>query len=184
MTVVSWLEVKRDVERFKEAKSAKEQLALLGSLVGRVVYGEAKIKKIRPQAQVELLDAFFTALAAEDKPNRSQGEETKEPDYGHAAAKLAAVYGGGMWHWLNEAPLPVFNAGLARMQALGALETLREATAAALGGGKMKKFDADSLRSELERQAKGLEQVSVAAPQTKEELLAQFAIMGVPVEVM
>ena len=68
------------------------------------------------------------------------------------------VRGAGIWHWLSECPMPVFMASIELLGPVQAWDTLRETRAITLGGGRLKKQDAQRAFSELERQAGKLRQ--------------------------
>ena len=99
------------------------------------------------------------------------------------AGRLASAYGGGMWHWVAEAPIPVFNAAVSLLGPLQAEASLGAVTQTAMGNGLIKKWESSRIMHEWERTAGKLRSASKGRPDSMEELKAKFQLAGMPVEV-
>ena len=127
--------------------------------------------------------AFQAALAKDEGDAPAEG--TTQHDFIIPAGLLASQFGAGIWHWLSECPMPVFMASLELLGPVQAWDTLRETRAITLGGGRLKKHDAQRAFSELERQAGKLRQpTEKGAPVTMNEMAARLGLMGANVEVV
>ena len=183
LTVVSWLEIQRDIQQYNKACQTNDALAAQGHLFGlteQVLYDQCPEGATWEEA-IDTLRAFLEGLQESSKADSPERKE--EPDYGLCAARLAQVYGGGMWHWLNEAPLPVFNAGLACLTGLRAEHNLEGVTIGVLAVGHVEKYKAMQITNSWERQAQDLKQVD-PEPETMESFIAKLGRVGFKTEVV
>ena len=94
--------------------------------------------------------------------------------------------GGGAWHWLNEAPMPAFNAALEYLGPLQASQDLRWLSAQSLMFGKMEEADRQEAIEDLQERARRLsgddddEDLNLSM----EEVAARFMLHGWPVEIV
>ena len=176
LTLLSLLEIQREVRLLQDSEDVVEQRELFFGIVRRVVI-EAMPEELPLDDCLPALTAFFAQLTADKEVEPG---DDREVDYGILAGRLAVAYGGGMWHWLSEVPLPVFNAAVGLLGPLEAERHLTQMTTVALGFGTVKKPQADSIRQEWQRLAQRMHPVEDAAPLTKAETIARFQLIGVP----
>ena len=101
------------------------------------------------------------------------------------AVILADRFGGGVSHWLQEEPLPVFNAALGYLGPLRAADDLARLSLQSLMSGRMKEFDFALALDELEERANRLSGIEPEENYpTMEELAAQLARTGIDVEIV
>ena len=110
-------------------------------------------------------------------------EDPEDVDYGLPAARLASQYGGGIWHWLAETPLPIFNYAMGALGPLQAEESLGQVTIGALGNGLVEKDRSGEIMADWERIARGLRKPEKREPDTMAEISAKFQLAGMAVEV-
>ena len=179
LTVLSLLKIQQNLAEVREAEDDTIQARSLKELMADIFYDPAP--KLSVESSAKALESFFNGLKPKDSPEHQ--DDGKDPDYGLAAARLAAAYGGGMWHWLNEAPLPVFNAGLALLDPMEAQRSLHQMTVIGLGNGLVEKNRSQWIIDEWKRTAQKTDAPAKVTADTKTELIAKFWILGVPVEV-
>ena len=182
LTVLSLLEIQRDMRLLQDYENPAEQEALFFGIIRGIFLDPLPADEDLPVDDcVPAIMAFFDQLRVDDSEPADEGPE--EVDYGLPAARLASHYGGGMWHWLAETPLPVFNFAMNVLGPLQAEESLGQVTIGALGNGLVEKDRSGEIMAEWERIARGLRKPEKREPDTMAEVSAKFQLAGMAVEV-
>ena len=184
-TVVSWLELARDVDRLQASEDPAEQGQLLLEIVGRSFYGVAPAQITHTEA-VEALNALVQGMVdsqakkADDAPKRAV-----EVDYGLLACRLADRFHGTPWEWLNVVPLPVFNDSLDKLGGFDAVDALHGMTVVAMGSGTIQnKSYRQQLLTDWRRIARSLQAPVSREPDTFESIVGKLGSIGLKVEVV
>ena len=182
LTVLSLLEIQRDMRLLQDCEEPAEQAGLFFGVIRSIFLDPLPDDDDLPVDDcVPAVQAFFDQLRVDDPEPGS--EDPEEVDYGLPAARLASHYGGGMWHWLAEAPLPVFNAAVGFLGPLQAEESIGQVTIGAMGNGHVKKEDAKDIMADWALTARKLRKPVKREPETMAELSAKFQLAGMAVEV-
>ena len=176
-SIVSWLALSRDVSAFL-ADPTEDGIHVVMQQI--FVNAPPTMQDAEPG---EAYLAFQASLAKDEGDAPAEG--TTQHDFIIPAGLLASQFGAGIWHWLSECPMPVFMASLELLGPVQAWDTLRETRAITLGGGRLKKHDAQRAFSELERQAGKLRQpAEKGAPVTMNEMAARLSLLGANIEII
>ena len=178
LTVLALLEIQREVKALQDSEGAEQETLFFGLV--RRIFLDSLPKALPVDDGVTALAAFFAQF--KDGPD-DDPDDTAEIDYGIVAARLARAYGGGMWQWLSESPVPVFNAAVRLLGPLAAEDNIGQVTVTALGSGLVKKHESSRITHEWERIARQLRRPEKAEALSMDEMKARFALMGMPVEV-
>ena len=184
LTLQSWLEIQRDVQRVRDAEQAGQgiEARLLHELLAAILH-DTPPARFSVDDFAETLRLFYDGLP---KPKEDAPAPTEEPDYGVMLGRLSVLYGGGWGYWRCEASLPEFNAAIALLRPLGAELRLEQASVVALGSGRYEKGDASRITQAWVMEAKGI--TPAPEPQTLEDFRGVFmrtmAGGGIPVQVM
>ena len=189
LTILSLLEIQRAMRLLQEYGNPAEQEALFFGIIRDIFLDPLPADEdLQVDDCVPAIIAFFDQLKVDDsepvsdesKPAAVQPEDV---DYGLPAARLASQYGGGVWHWLAEAPLPVFNYAKGALGPLQAEESMGLVTIGALGNGLVEKDRSQTIMADWERIALRLRKPEKREPDTMAELSAKFQLAGMAVEV-
>ena len=96
------------------------------------------------------------------------------------AVKLSDRFGGGVWRWLNEEPLPVFDAALGYLGPLRAADDLARLSVQSLMNGNMTQWDFETAVDDLRERAQRLSGIEPEESwPTMEELAASLSARAV-----
>ena len=183
-TVVTWLEMVRDMERLQANEDPAEQGRLLLEIVGRSFYG-ATPSQITYTEALEALNALVQGMV--DSQAKKDGDAPKkavEVDYGLLACRLADRFHGTPWEWLNAVPLPVFNDSLEKLGGFDAEDALHGMTVTAMGNGLIKKSQSQQMLNDWRRIARSLQAPVSREPDTFESIVGKLGSIGLKVEVV
>ena len=182
LTVLSLLEIQRDMRLLQDYENPAEQAELFFGIIRGIFLDPLPADDDLPVDDcVPAIIAFFDQLRVDDSEPAVEGPE--DVDYGLPAARLASQYGGGIWHWLTETPLPIFNYAMGALGPLQAEESLGQVTIGALGNGLVEKDRSGEIMADWERIARGLRKPEKREPDTMAEISAKFQLAGMAVEV-
>ena len=183
-TVLTWLEMARDVERLQASDDLAEQGQLLLEIVGRSFY-RASPASIGYTEAVEALNALVQGMVdSQAKKDGDAPRKAVEVDYGLLACRLADRFHGTPWEWLNVVPLPVFNDSLEKLGGFDAVDALHGMTVVAVGGGHIKKNQSQQIIRDWRRVARSLDAPVSREPDTFESIIGKLGSIGLKVEVV